>query len=118
MDINADFSSILLRSNQLPSAAPREGSGELLQNDKSFQNKLEKHLSDYEAGEGHLSMHISKDVNARKFQSADILARENPSAALLYSGYLTAGFGYSNQARFVQQVNVATKATSAIKAVA
>jgi hypothetical protein len=118
MDINADLISVIARANRVPNTTPRAGSDDLLRNDKSFQSKLEKHLNDYEAGEGHLSMSLSKDINAKKFESADILAGENPSASLLYSGYLTAGFSYSNQARFVQQVNVATRATSAIRAVA
>lgn len=78
-----------------------------------FRFRLEKHIIDHETGQGHLSRPMYKDLSD-KYQASRGAMSEDPEALALYSGYMTAGFAYDKQARFVTAMNQVAKTVDTI----
>ena len=64
---------------------------------------LEKHLSDVRQGKGNLSKNTSLELSTVDLSNASQLARQNPRAASLYGGYLSA-LPYEQRSRFVSNI--------------
>ena len=83
--------------------------------DNGFQTRLYKHISDYYAGEGQLSKDTNREIAQKDNNVSNNLNIEDPKAGSQYSGYRTAGFGYSTKARFISGVESSTKLSTSIR---
>ncbi len=82
--------------------------------ENSYRLRLEKHLTDYAAGDGHLSSNMQGVLANKREKNALYLGTSNPKAVALYDSYLTANLGYSQKARFVSGVATAARTQAQI----
>lgn len=80
----------------------------------TYRYKLEQHIKDHNSGEGYKSANMYGDLFNKSTESNNFLAENDPTALKQYSGLLTAGFSYDNQARMVTALNNFTKTLGAI----
>ncbi|MCB0325868.1 MAG: hypothetical protein KDD69_19955 [Bdellovibrionales bacterium] len=105
-----------IRELQRPAQAPKGNVllGEIDGN--AYRSKLEKHIEDHESGHGHLSRPMYAGVERRKEETALKLGEQHPKSFGLFAGYLTAGFSYDKEARFVSGVRSAVTTSERIGA--
>lgn len=95
------------RSGQVYATTRASDAGSTLASEQgsSFGTRLYRHISDHLAGRGYLSREMYAAINDKDKMTSNLLSGLDPGTSLLYDSYMTAGFSYSNKARFVTAVN-------------
>jgi hypothetical protein len=97
-----------ITSNSTNSANSLAGINRDSSRGNQFLGKLEKHLDDVKHNKGYLSKTISQQVQAKQVETSLELGTKDIRALSNYQAYASA-LSYNNKARFIHNVNEATK---------